>query len=93
MTHRDYASAVTIITGHERSDRSNDLDWSKLADLDGTLVILMGISNLENNIKHLIHNGKDARTPVLSFRTDRSGIKDRSMALSITSLRDAGRMG
>ena len=64
VTHRDYASAVTIITGHERSDKGNDLDWSKLADLEGTLVILMGISNLENNIKHLIDNGKDARTPV-----------------------------
>ncbi|HEY9247251.1 MAG TPA: uroporphyrinogen-III C-methyltransferase [Candidatus Methanoperedens sp.] len=65
VTHRDYASMVTFITGHEDPTKEETaLDWELLAKFDGTLVILMGISMLGNNVKELLKHGKSIDTPV-----------------------------
>ncbi|MDR2698957.1 MAG: uroporphyrinogen-III C-methyltransferase [Candidatus Methanoplasma sp.] len=64
LTHRDHTSMVTIATGHERSDRSEDkIDWKRLASMGGTVVILMGMSNSEYISKELIEGGMDPFTP------------------------------
>jgi len=64
LTHRDHTSMVTVVTGHERSDREGDrIDWNKLASMDGTIVILMGMSNSEYISKELIRGGMDPATP------------------------------
>jgi len=62
VTHRDHASAVTFITGHEAAG-SEGVDWAALARLGGTLVILMGMSRLEENLAALVENGLDPGTP------------------------------
>ncbi|MCZ7394141.1 MAG: uroporphyrinogen-III C-methyltransferase, partial [Candidatus Methanoperedens sp.] len=65
ITHRDYASMVTFITGHEDPTKEDTaLDWELLARFPGTLVILMGASMLERNVKELINHGKSIDTPV-----------------------------
>ncbi|HEX7627921.1 MAG TPA: SAM-dependent methyltransferase, partial [Candidatus Methanoperedens sp.] len=65
ITHRDYASMVTFITGHEDPEKEETaLDWGLLAKFEGTLVILMGVSMLERNVKELMKHGKSADTPV-----------------------------
>ncbi len=65
VTHRDYASMVTFITGHEDPDKEETgLDWELLARFEGTLVILMGVSMLARNVKELIRHGKSIDTPV-----------------------------
>jgi uroporphyrin-III C-methyltransferase len=65
ITHRDYASMVTIITGHEDPEKEETaLDWELLAKFEGTLVILMGVSMLERNVKELMKYGKSIDTPV-----------------------------
>lgn len=65
VTHRDYASMVTFITGHEDPTKEETaIDWELLARFEGTLVILMGISMLERNIRELIKHGKSVYTPV-----------------------------
>ncbi len=65
ITHRDYASTVTFITGHENPTKNETaLNWELLAKIDGTLVILMGVSMLESNVSELIKNGKSIDTPV-----------------------------
>ena len=61
VTHRDYASSVTIITGHEAA--GNRLQWDVLAQLDGTLVVLMGVGTLAENVENLVACGKDVQTP------------------------------
>jgi uroporphyrin-III C-methyltransferase len=61
VTHRNYASTFTIITGHEAA--GNELPWNVLAQLDGTLVILMGVGTLAENVASLIAFGKPAQTP------------------------------
>jgi uroporphyrin-III C-methyltransferase len=61
VTHRKYASTFTVITGHEAS--GNELKWDVLAQLDGTLVILMGVGMLAENVAKLIAFSKPAQTP------------------------------
>lgn len=64
VTHRDHASMVTFVTGHERSDRGSDrLDWARLAGNGGTIVVLMGMGNIERISKGLIDGGLDVSTP------------------------------
>jgi siroheme synthase len=58
LTYRNAASQFTVVTAHE------DLDWFKLADLDGTLVLLMGATRVERIAKQLVEAGRDAQTPV-----------------------------
>jgi uroporphyrin-III C-methyltransferase len=65
ITHRDYASMVTFITGHEDPEKEDTaLDWELLARFKGTLVILMGVSMLSRNVKELVKHGKSIDTPV-----------------------------
>ena len=61
VTHRNYASTFTIVTGHEAA--GNELPWDVLAQLDGTLVILMGVGTLAENVANLIAFGKPMQTP------------------------------
>lgn len=63
VTHRDYASSVHIITGHRREGEEDSINYSALAQLDGTLLFLMGVSFLERICKGLIGGGMDKRTP------------------------------
>ena len=65
VTHRKYASQVTILTGHEDPAKAaSALDWKLLAQGRGTIVILMGVANLPGIANALVANGKNAGTPV-----------------------------
>jgi uroporphyrin-III C-methyltransferase len=65
VTHRNYASSVTIVTGHEDSTHtSTSVDWETLASLDGTLVILMGVTTLPYITQRLLDGGLHPDTPV-----------------------------
>ncbi|MEW6482794.1 MAG: uroporphyrinogen-III C-methyltransferase [bacterium] len=66
ITHRGYASACTIITGH-RKDNEN-ISWKEMAKIGGTLIILMGIENIGEIVQNLIENGKDPKTPTAVIR-------------------------
>ena len=65
VTHRDYASSFHVITGHRKKGREEtDMpDFKKLAKLEGTLVFLMGISNMERITKGLIEGGMPEEMP------------------------------
>ncbi|MGN1224816.1 MAG: uroporphyrinogen-III synthase, partial [Ruminococcus sp.] len=64
VTHRDYASSFHVITGHTQLDPKNEPDYVALAKLDGTLVFLMGLTNLPHIAAALMRNGKAADTPI-----------------------------
>ncbi len=64
VTHRDYASLVTFITGHEKADRETDrIDWRSLVSGHGTLVIMMGLGNAKHISEELIAGGMSADMP------------------------------
>lgn len=65
LTHRKYTSTLTIVTGHEDVTLDKpDLPWQKIAELGGTIVILMGASNLTQIVRELSDNGLNRKTPV-----------------------------
>lgn len=65
LTHREFASAVALITGHEASVDRTGLDYAALAKFPGTLVFYMGLDRIENISASLIAQGKSPETPVL----------------------------
>jgi len=64
VTHRRVSSAFTVVTAHEDPNKSNDLNWRALAQLDTTLVVLMGARRAKQVRDRLIANGKSDDTPV-----------------------------
>ena len=65
VTHRDAASAVAFVTGHEDPDKPEAaLDWDALARFPGTLVLYMGIRNLALIAERLTAAGRDPDEPV-----------------------------
>jgi len=65
VTHREVASAVGLVTGHEADDKpDSSLDWDALARWKGTLVFYMGVSNLGVISANLTAHGRAAETPV-----------------------------
>jgi uroporphyrinogen III methyltransferase/synthase len=64
VTHRDDASAVAFVTGHEDPEKAETaLDWEALARFPGTLVFYMGVKRLGDNATALIAAGRDADEP------------------------------
>ncbi len=56
VTHRDHATSVTLVTAHE-SEGSTGIKWSALAQLDGTIVFMMGFANLPTIVHKLMEHG------------------------------------
>jgi uroporphyrinogen III methyltransferase/synthase len=60
VTHRDAASAVAFVTGHEDPGKPGTaIDWEALARFPGTLVFYMGIKNLPLIAERLAAAGRD----------------------------------
>ena len=69
ITHRKYASAVALVTGHEEPDKDESaLDWDALAKFPGTLVVYMGVTTAGAWTAALMQAGKPADTPAAILR-------------------------
>jgi len=63
VTHRDYGSAVALVTGHRRDDKEmKEIDWQALAKID-TLVFFMGVAKLPQIAARLMESGLSPDTP------------------------------
>jgi uroporphyrin-III C-methyltransferase len=62
VTHRNVSRAVTVVTGHEALD-THPVNWSALAQVGGTLVVLMGIERRAAIAATLIGSGSLRRRP------------------------------
>ncbi|HEX3804230.1 MAG TPA: uroporphyrinogen-III C-methyltransferase [Solirubrobacteraceae bacterium] len=64
VTHRDAASSVAFVTGHEDPDKDESaLDWRALASFPGTLIVYMGVRQLEAITARLIDGGRSPDEP------------------------------
>jgi uroporphyrinogen III methyltransferase/synthase len=64
VTHRDAASAVAFVTGHEDPDKAESaLDWAALARFPGTLCVYMGVRQLAAITRRLIDGGRSGAEP------------------------------
>ena len=60
VTHRGLSHAYTVISGHQRP---SETELDALARLGGTIVVLMGVVNLEQIAAGLLRAGMDPWTP------------------------------
>lgn len=67
LTHRGLATGVRYVTGHCRADVPLDLDWASLADPDTTLVVYMGLANIDEIVRELIRHGLPGDTPAMAI--------------------------
>ncbi|HQV57890.1 MAG TPA: uroporphyrinogen-III C-methyltransferase, partial [Ilumatobacteraceae bacterium] len=63
ITHRNIAPAFTVVTGH-RAPGNAPVDWQALAQVGGTIVVLMGVTHRASIAAELIVGGLAPETPV-----------------------------
>lgn len=61
-THRGISRSIHIITARTKDSVFRD-DMEKFAELEGTLIFLMGIECLDDIVTALVENGRDISTP------------------------------
>ena len=65
VTHRDIASAVTFVTGHERGGAvPESLDWDAIAKGSPVIVLYMALNHLARIMARLIEAGRKPDEPV-----------------------------
>ena len=65
LTHRDYNSVVSFITGHNAdNDELDKVDWTSLASSGGTLVLYMTLYRIDLIAEKLIKGGRPGDEPV-----------------------------
>lgn len=67
LTHRGVSRSVTFVTGHRQDDNDLDLNWATMADPESTLVIYMGLSNVDEISRELIAAGMPGYTPAAAI--------------------------
>ncbi len=68
LTQGDAASAVALVTGHEREGKETSLDYAGLAAFPGTLVFYMGVTTADHWAAALMAAGKSVDTPAAIVR-------------------------
>ncbi len=81
LTHRGMSRRVQFITGHFNDDEPLNLNWKSIADPDSTLVIYMGMANIDMITGKLIEAGLDAGTPAAAIE---NGTKDQQRRVLTT---------
>ncbi len=61
-THRDYTSSVAIVTGHRKSDEL-EIEIPRA----GTVIFLMGVSNIERIVSSLVQQGRPGETKIAAI--------------------------
>jgi len=62
LTHRGIAQGCTFVTGH--AEKTLDVNWSALAQLNHTLVFYMGLTRASDISENLLAGGLAADTPI-----------------------------
>jgi uroporphyrin-III C-methyltransferase len=69
LTHRDYSSSVTFVTGHEAAGKYRPkVNWAAVAQGSETIAIYMGVHNLPYIVEQLCQAGLSRDTPVALVR-------------------------
>jgi uroporphyrinogen III methyltransferase / synthase len=90
VTHRGVSTHFTVVTGHEdpAKDRT-DVRWDALAQVGGTLVILMGAGRVGEIARRLIEGGRAPDTPVAAVRNGTCA-EQHTVRATLATIADAG---
>jgi uroporphyrin-III C-methyltransferase len=71
LTHRGLATGVQYLTGHritaQDAEEALELNWQSLADPDTTLVVYMGLANMDLIARKLVEHGLPDDFPVAAI--------------------------
>ncbi|MBN1435994.1 MAG: uroporphyrinogen-III C-methyltransferase [Sedimentisphaerales bacterium] len=88
VTHRDFASQFTLITGHQKKGSDPfSADWATLARTPGTLAFYMAVKNLPNICAQLRTHGMAPDTPAAIIQSGTTP-DQRTIVANITDLPD-----
>ena len=73
VTHREVSRSFHVVTGHTVQGLPEQLD--RLAGLEGTLVILMGLKHLPQIAQRLLKAGKPPETPAAVLSRDGTQVR------------------
>jgi len=73
LTHRGLNHGVRFLAGHLHDDDSMQVDWHRIADPDCTLVIYMGLANLEKICAELVEAGLAPGMPAAAIHGGTTG--------------------
>lgn len=68
VTHRNVSVGFTVVTGHREKGGATSINWEALAQVGGTIVVLMGVSERAEISARLMSGGLAADTPVAAIR-------------------------
>jgi uroporphyrin-III C-methyltransferase len=83
LTHRGLATGVRYVTGHCKANEPLDLDWASLADPATTLVVYMGMANIDEIVRRLIEHGLPGDTPTLAVSRGTTAYEQRVFAVLV----------
>jgi uroporphyrin-III C-methyltransferase len=85
LTHRDYSSSVTFVTGHESAGKYRPaVNWSAIAQSAETIVIYMGVHNLPQILPQLLQGGLSPDTPIALIRWGTTAAQEELLATLAT---------
>src|SRR6185503_9413309 len=88
LTHRDFCSKLTLITGHEDpAKEASSIDWQQVAKTPGTKVIMMGTDRIGEIANTLVEHGMDSATPIAMVRWGTTG-QQRSIEGTLATIND-----
>jgi uroporphyrin-III C-methyltransferase len=87
VTHRGVSASFTVVTGHRQRGEAA-VNWQALAQVGGTIVVLMGVAQRAAIATALIEGGLPARTPVAAIRHATSA-KQHIVRCALSELADA----
>jgi uroporphyrinogen III methyltransferase / synthase len=74
LTHRDFCSRLTLITGHEDPNKEiSSIDWEQVARTPGTKVVMMGTDRVGQIAETLVKHGLAPETPIAMIRWGTTG--------------------
>jgi uroporphyrin-III C-methyltransferase len=74
LTHRKHSSSVAIVTGHEEAEKDESaVNWEKLAGAVDTIVVMMGIGQLDRICRDLRKAGMKKSTKVAVVESGTTG--------------------
>ena len=69
VTRRYSSTSFTVVTGHEDPAKGDsEVDWESIAQVGGTIIILMGVANIATISRRLIAGGLSPDTPAAAVR-------------------------
>ena len=71
---------MQIVTGHSQANQPLDLDWNALADENKTIVIYMGLTNIELITSKLIAAGLNTNTPAAAIQNGTTAHQQRVLS-------------